>query len=118
MSDVWYNDADERQAMVEAEQVGTTIERRGPRYLLRLLREDEGQHFDTLEDLRAEVKARLMRRPSGSMPGPAPPSPPPGPPPPPLPEPVPPSPLPSPGPPSPPPEPDEDESSPRSRRRR
>jgi hypothetical protein len=66
MSDAWFHDADERAALVEAEKVGTTIEKRGPRYLLRLMSEDDGQHFDTLEELRAEVKARLKQRPAAT----------------------------------------------------
>jgi hypothetical protein len=64
MSDeAWFHSADERQAMVEAEQVGAAIDRVGPRYLLRRLAgADDAQHFEDIETLRAEVRARLKQR--------------------------------------------------------
>jgi len=61
MSDVWFHSADEREAMIEAERAGTTIERHGLGYHLRKLAGGDAEHFETLEALRDEVKARLQR---------------------------------------------------------
>lgn len=63
MSDAWFNTADERTALEEAEKVGAIIDQIGPRWrLYPLVGVADPMWFEDLDALRAEVKARLTRQ--------------------------------------------------------